>query len=181
MKSPWDFWNRNGLLEWEQGDVKIFSMDGDNFLFVDQVLYASTSERAWYIKHVFPHAKGKCLEIGLGLGVASRVILSNPAVTTLLTIEANSDVISVFGDTFRHHMLLHMTVNQWVETSAHAGPVYDFIFVDHHAEMDDESFPEMEELVKNLKLNLKKSGKLVVWIDEHAAEEDKESYRKLWV
>lgn len=181
MKSPWDFWLKNGLLEWEQGDVKVFSMDGENFLFVDGVMYASTSERAWYIKNVLPHVRGRCLEIGLGLGVASKVILSSPDVTTLLTVEANSDVIEAFGWTFRHHMLLNRDVNEWIEGAAHAGPIYDFIFVDHHAEMDDESFPEMETLVKKLKLNLRQGGKLVVWIDEHAAEGDRDAYRKLWV
>ena len=180
-KGPFDFWLENGLLEFEQGDVKIFTMDGDNFLFIDQVLYASTSDRDWYLKHVFSYARGKCLEIGLGLGVASKVILTNPEVTTLLTIESNFDVISAFGDTFRHHMLLNMDVNTWIETAAHAGPIYDFIFVDHFAEMDEEFYPDLKELVDKLKLNLKQDGKLVVWIDEHAAEEDKKAYRKLWV
>jgi phospholipid N-methyltransferase len=180
-KGPFDFWLKHGLLEFEQGDVKIFTVDGDNFLFVDQVLYASTSERAWYLKNVYPQAKGKCLEIGLGLGVASKVILTNPEVTTLLTIEKNIDVISAFGDTFRHHILLNMDVNEWVAAAAHAGPIYDFIFVDHFAEMDDESYPDLKELVDKLKFNLKQTGKLVVWIDENAAEEDKKAYRKLWV
>lgn len=180
-KGPFDFWLENGLLEFEQGDVKIFTMDGDNFLFVDQVLYASTSERLWYIRNVFPFARGKCLEVGLGLGVASKVILSNPEVTTLLTVEANDDVISAFGDTFRHHILLHMDVNEWIEAAAHVGPIYDFIFVDHFAEMDEEFYPELADLVKKLKLNLKQDGKLVVWIDEHAADKDKKAYKKLWV
>ena len=180
-KGPFDFWLKNGLLEFEQGDVKIFTVDGQNYLFIDQVLYASTDERPWYIRNVYPHARGKCLEIGLGLGAASRVILSNPAVTTLLTLESNPDVISAFGDTFRHHLLLNMDVNTWVESAVHAGPIYDFIFVDHFAEMDEEFYPELKELVDTLKLNLKEDGKLVVWIDEHAADEDREAYRKLWV
>lgn len=180
-KGPFDYWLRNGLLEWEQGDVKIFTMDGENYLFVDQVLYASTSERTWYIKNVLPHARGRVLEIGLGLGVASKVILSHPDVRTLLTIEANPNVIEAFGMTFRHHMILNMDVNEWVETAAHAGPIYDLIFVDHIAEMDDENYPEIKELVDKLKLNLKQDGHLVVWIDENAAEEDKEAYRKLWI
>ncbi len=180
-KGPFDFWFKNGLLEFEQGAIKIFSVDGDNFLFIDQVLYASTSERIWYIKHVLPHTKGKCLEIGLGLGVASKVILSDSQVTTLLTIEANSDIISAFGDTLRHHIILNMDVNSWVETAAHAGPIYDLIFVDHYAEMDEEFLPEMQDLVAKLKLNLKQDGKLIVWIDENADEENKKAYRKLWV
>jgi spermidine synthase len=180
-KGPYDWWHENGLLEFEQGDVKIFSMDGNSYLFVDQILYASTTERPWYIRNVYPYARGKCLEIGLGLGAASKVILANPAVISLLTVEADFDVLTAFGDTFRHHLLLHKDVNEWIETAAHAGPIYDFIFVDHFAEMDDEFYPELKELVDKLKLNLKQDGKLVVWIDENAAEEDKEAYRKLWV
>ena len=180
-KGPFDYWHRNGLLEYEQGEVKIFSMSGHNYLFIDQILYASTSERAWYIRNVFPHARGKCLEIGLGLGAASRVILANTDVTTLLTIESNSDVISAFGAPLRHHMILNKDVNEWVDSLVWAGPVYDLIFVDHFAEMDDEFYPEIKGLVDKLKLNLKPNGKLVVWVDENAAEEDKEAYRKLWV
>jgi phospholipid N-methyltransferase len=180
-KGPFDFWFKNGLLEFERGDVKIFSMDGNNYLFIGQVLYASTDERPWYIRNVYPHARGKCLEIGLGLGAASKVILANPAVTTLLTLENNLDVISAFGDTFRHHIILNKDVNEWVETAAFAGPIYDFIFVDHFAEMDEEFYPELRDLVDALKLNLKERGKLVVWVDENAAEKDKEAYRKLWV
>lgn len=180
-KGPFDFWHKNGLLEWEQGDVKIFSMDGDSFMFIGQTLFASTNERMWYIKNVMPHTRGKCLEVGLGLGAASKVILANPAVTTLTTVEANADVIDAFGWTFRHHIVVHMDINDWAATAGHVGPIYDFIFVDHFAEMDEEFYPELEELVDKLKLTLKQDGKLVVWIDENAAEEDKEAYRKLWI
>jgi spermidine synthase len=110
LGGPFDFWDENGELEFHQGDVRIYRVDGEEYLFVGPVMYASTTERDWYGRNVFPYAKGRCLEIGLGLGVASKVILANPRVTHLLTVEKDENVIAAFGKPLHKHTLLRADV-----------------------------------------------------------------------
>ncbi len=181
MKGPFDFWEENAFLEYQNEDVRIYDMDAQKYLFIGQVMYASTSERAWYVKNVMPHASGKCLEIGLGLGVASKSMLVKKEVRHLLTIEANEKVIEAFGRPLRNHNILHANVYSWVENLAFVDPVYDFIFVDHYTLEDEEIVAPLEDLAKKLKLLLKPEGKMVFWIDENAPEEDQQLLKDLWI
>ena len=179
MKDPFEFWNRNGFLEYQNSDVRIYDMEGHKYLFVDQIIYASTTERSWYIRNVMPYAKGKCLEIGLGLGVASKCIITKPEVRHLLTIEKNNEIIEAFGKPLRNHNILNMNVNDWLEKLVVIEPFYDFIFVDHYTfvEEDLESLPELANSLKRL---LKSRGNMVFWIDENAEDTDKNLVRSLW-
>jgi len=177
---PFDWWNRNAYLEVEQGDVKIYRSEGEQYLFIDQTLYASSTERPWYVTNVYPRAKGKCLEIGLGLGVASKVILANKAVTHLLTVEKNEDVISAFGRPLFKHNILNADIKEWLESFPALEPMYDFIFVDHYT-FEEEEIEVLDALAEALKYLLKPGGQMVFWIDANAPEEDQEKIRKLWV
>ena len=180
LKDPFGFWNENGKLTYHQGNVRIYNMDRQNYLFVDQVMYASTAERAWYALNVYPHAKGRCLEIGLGLGVASKAILSNKRVSHLLTIESNDYVIAAFGRPLLKHNILHANVYEWVNNLYNAEEMYDFIFVDHYT-FDEEELNKLVQLSVDLKPLLKKDGRMVFWIDENGPEEDKHLIKQLEV
>lgn len=177
---PFDWWEENGKLEFQQGDVRIYRMGDETYLFVGPVMYASTTERRWYGNNVFPHARGKCLEIGLGLGVASKVILANPDISHLLTIEKNEDVIAAFGRPLLRHNILHADVTKWVTELIAWEPMYDFIFVDHYT-FEEEEIALLDWLATALKSLLRPGGKMVFWVDENAPEEDIEKIRELWV
>ncbi len=182
MKGPFDFWDRNGLLEYEAEDVRIYDVDGHKYLFVAQTLFACTTERSWYIKNVMPYAKGRCLEIGLGLGVASKTILAKRGVSHLLTVEKNERVIAAFGRPLPRHNILVADIHEWISNILQLKPSFDFIFVDHHADMEEEdTYVEMCVLVEQLKQLLTKEGKLVVWLDENAHDEDQKRFRDLWI
>jgi len=181
MKGPWDWWDRNAKLAWERGDVRIYTMDGHDYLFVDQVLYASTSELGWYIRNVSMKAKGRCLEIGLGLGVASKAILHNPKVKHLLTVEQNEDVIGAFGTPLPQHHILLADVNEWLAGLPKDRPMFDFIFVDHYT-MDDEDLVEgLPNIQKELEPLLTSGGEMIFWVDENAPDEDQDIVRNLWM
>ncbi len=177
---PFDWWTENATEEFIQGNVRIYDMDGDKYLFVGPVMYASTTERNWYITNVYPYARGKCLELGLGLGVASKVMLANDRVTHLLTVENNEHVIGAFGKPLLKHNILHADAMEWVSNFPVLEPMYDFIFVDHYT-FEEEELEMLQWLGTALQRLLKPGGKMVFWIDENGPDEDKEKIRKLWI
>lgn len=180
-KDPFQFWNDNGKLVFQREEVRVYAVDGEEYLFVGQIMYASTTEQDWYITNIYPHARGKCLEIGLGLGVASKVILANSDVTHLLTVEKDESVIAALGGFLPRHNILNADVMEWLSGfPGELGPMYDFIFVDHYT-FDDEEYAALHRLQTMLKALLKKDGNMVFWIDENAPEGDKEEIKKLWI
>ncbi len=181
MKGPFDFWEENAFLEYQNDDVRIYDMDAQKYLFIGQVMYASTSERSWYVKNVMPYAHGKCLEIGLGLGVASKSMLVKNDVRHLLTIESNEKVIEAFGRPLGSHNILHANIYDWASNLAFYEPTYDFIFVDHYTLDDEEIIAPLEELAVQLKRLLKPEGKMVFWIDTNATDENQQRIKDLWV
>ena len=178
-KDPFDWWKRNANLEFESGDVRIYNIEGEDYLFIGQTIYASTKELPWYIHNLYSKIRGQVLEIGLGLGCASRLICSCSRIKHLLTIEKNEDVILAFGRPLSHHHIIHADINEW---SKNLAPVdmFDLIFVDHYTMGDEDIYPELEELSMRLRPLVKKNGNLVFWIDENAPDEDQEFIRKLW-
>ena len=180
MRSAFDWWDENGTLEFTQGDVRIYDMDDQKYLFVGPIMYASTSERGWYIRNVYPHARGKCLEIGLGLGVASKVMIANNRVKHLLTVENNEHVIAAFGKPLEKHNILHADATQWVSEFPRLEPMDDFIFVDHYT-FEEEELEALQWLGTGLKSLLRPGGKMVFWIDENAPDEDREKIKDLWI
>lgn len=181
MKDPFDFWNKNAVLEYEKEDVRVYKMDDEHYLFIDQVIYASTTERPWYIQNVMPHAEGRCLEIGLGLGVASKVILAKPEVKHLLTVELNEAVIGAFGRPFTRHNILCADIYKWIDNFQDPTPMYDLIFVDHYTSMEDELWEDLKTLVEKLAKLLKEDGKLIIWIDQNMDPKEIAQFKELWI
>ncbi len=171
----------NAELEYAREDVRIYRMDGEQYLFIGQIMYASTTERSWYIRNVMQHAKGRCLEVGLGLGVASKVILAKPEVNYLLTVELNESVIGGFGKPLPRHNILCADINMWVDNFLLPTPMYDLIFVDHYTLDDEDEIYALEDLAFKLEPLVKEGGRMIFWLDENAPEEDQAEVRKLWL
>ena len=82
---------KDGILIAESGRAKIYKLNNELFLEIGpgHNLWALESELKDYIWQLSDKPMGECLEIGLGLGVASKYILSCPKVKGLTTVEIN--------------------------------------------------------------------------------------------
>ena len=71
---------KDGEIIGEHGSVKIYKTNDQSKLVLerDNDTWAFGNEIRYYKRDIGNSAKGDCLEIGLGLGVASRHILSFP-------------------------------------------------------------------------------------------------------
>lgn len=181
MKDPLAWWQKNGRLDFHRGDVRIYNIEEEDYLFIGQTIYASTKELPWYIHNIYNYVQGNVLEIGLGLGCASRLICKAPRIKHLLTIEKNEDVIAAFGTCLRHHYILSADVNEWAKQIPKEFTMYDLIFVDHYTMGDEDLYPELEELASNLSSLVNPGGRMVFWIDENAPDDEQEFVRSLWL
>ena len=149
---------------------------------VMQGIHPDESEIEEYEQQIANYPKGNCLEIGLGLGVASRYILSCKGVKSLTTVELLEDVIKVqkqvnFINDPRHSIIC---MNGW-EHIISTDKKYDFVFMDHYHFADEEGLPLIKKYVEMCKKRvLKKGGKIVVWQDIYMPEEFIESFHKLF-
>jgi len=180
MRDPFDFWNENGKLLWEQGDARVYEVDGQRYLFVDQTMYASTTERDWYIHNLMSKVRGQVLEFGLGLGVASLVMLA-AGLTHLTTIEKNKNVIWGYGRPLPFHNVIESDADVALEALSRSELKYDFIFIDHYAHLDEETLDYLRNFVEKCRNLLVLGGNLVVWYDETLPDPDIASIRALWI
>lgn len=166
---------KDGEVVVESGDVRIYNMDDKLFLEKGpgHDLWALEDELADYIEQLETWPKGDCLEIGLGLGVASKYILSFPQVTLLTTIELDPDVITAqkianpIKDK-RHIVLNAHGLYYLYETSM----LFDFIFLDFYKTIDEDSLPDIADMVTAAKLRLKPGGKMLGWLDKYTDGDD---------
>jgi spermidine synthase len=187
---------KSGRVVAESGDVKAFSMNNELFLEIGpgRNLWALEREVEQYVEQLWDKPKGKCLEIGLGLGIASRCILSYPGVTSLTTVERSSDVINVHEqlgtilDTKekKHkwskyipekHLILNCEGLEYVCTTK---MIYDFIFLDFWSCIDEESLCQIADMANAAKRILKPGGKMVGWFDNQTPTEFVESFNKIF-
>lgn len=84
----------------ESNDIVIYEMDGARYLEQGpgHSLWADSNEIKELAEQMGNKPRGDCLEIGLGLGVASEYILSCPRVKSLTTIEISSDVVYLYKE-----------------------------------------------------------------------------------
>ena len=193
----------NGLLYFEdgklvvsEGDVRIYEMNNELFLEMGRGhnLWALESEVHDYIEQLWDLPRGNCLEIGLGLGVASRCILTQPAVTSLTTVEKNPDVI-VAQRKISHILDDGTRDSKWLryDSSRHRiinsdGLVYmyqtkrkyDFIFIDFYSHIDEETLPAITDMVNAAKRVLAKDGTIICWLDKYTPLEYVEPFFNLF-
>lgn len=150
----------------EHGNVKIYKVDNEHELLlkIDGVLWALGSEIIDYKRNIGNMAKGDCLEIGLGLGVASGYILSFPEVKSLTTVDLNADVIKAqkqanFIDDDRH-TIINMDGLSYINGTE---KTFDFIFFDHYRTINKKTVPGIAEMVQASYRILNPNGRVSGW------------------
>ena len=161
---------RDGELIAEIGDTRIYKMNGKLFLEkgVGHTLWALEDELEDYIYQLESWPRGNCLEIGLGLGVASKYILSFPKVKSLTTVEIDADVIMAQKiadpiDDDRHLILNAHGLYYAYETKR----FYDFIFLDFYDVIDEDTLPMIADMAAACERILKRGGRMIGWLDKH--------------
>lgn len=164
----------DGELIAKHGDVSVYLYDKLLHLEIGpgHNLWMVESELKELSEQIGDHPRGKCLEIGLGLGVASKYILAFPEVESLTTVEINPDVIAV------HEMIT--TRDDPRHTIVRAGGLdfivltdekYDFIFFDHYSIIDEDTLEILDIYAKAARKILNKDGTLLAWFDIYTPEE----------
>jgi spermidine synthase len=177
--------SKEGLIYFEDGELlaehntaRVYKMNGDLFLEIGKghTLWALENEIEDYIEQLYDYPKGNCLEIGLGLGVASRYILTFPKVEHLTTIEVNKDVIDVHkkikesdrGRQFDYNSSRHRILNaDGISYAYQTKQKYDFIFIDCYDRIDEETLPMIADMASACSRVLQPGGRMVGWTDKH--------------
>ena len=166
---------QDGEVVAESGDVRAYKMN--NKLYLEKGpghdLWALEDELSDYIEQLASWPQGDCLEVGLGLGVASKYILTFPKVKSLTTIELDADVINVQKqanpiDDKRHKILNAHGLYYIYETKR----TFDFIFLDFYKVIDEDTLPEIADMVTAARKKLKPDGRVLGWLDKHTDGDD---------
>jgi spermidine synthase len=161
------------------GDVKVYLYNELMHLEIgpSHNLWMIEDEIKELSKQIGNSPTGNCLEIGLGLGMASQYILSQPEVIHLTTVEINPDVIEVQKqvnkiDNIHHTILCGNGLDFMLQTEEQ----YEFIFFDHYALIDEDTLEMLN--VYNLVANdiLTPKGIIKAWYDVNTVEEDAEVF-----
>jgi predicted membrane-bound spermidine synthase len=158
----------------ESGDVRVYEFGKDLFLDkgISHFLWARASELREYESQIKNYPKGNCLEIGLGLGVSAKYILTQPRTEYLTTVETNPDVINVFfklnqEGLGRHKIILGDGIDFLIKTEE----TFDFVFLDFYSLIDEDTLPQITLAVRLAKFKLNREGKIVAWFDPFTPEE----------
>lgn len=161
---------KDGELIAESGDTRVYKMNDKLFLEkgAGHNLWALEDELTDYVLQLESWPKGDCLEIGLGLGIASRYILTFPKVKSLTTIEIDEDVINIQKtinplDDDRHLILNANGLYYAYETKR----LYDFIFLDFYDVIDEDTLPSITDMAVACKRILKTNGRMIGWLDKY--------------
>jgi len=142
-------------------------------------LWASESELQEYMNQLEDLPRGQCLEVGLGLGVVSRYLLTFPAVDHLTTVEINPEVIEVhkrikeserglnLGYSPEKHRILNVN---GIEYAYKTKRRYDFIFIDCYDRIDEDTLPIIADMTTACSRLLNRNGKMRGWLDVHTPE-----------
>ena len=179
----------------QSGDVKIYLMDNQLFLEIGpgHNLWALESEYAVYMDQLRGKPFGNCLEVGLGLGIASRCILTYPNVRHLTTIEKNNDVIEAHDKIVP---LLNNKLTKWIpyDNNKHtiinddglhylttSKEVYDFIFIDFYKQIDEDTLPDIKDIVTAGKKCLSEKGIIMGWLDPFTPPEFYKEFENIFI
>ncbi len=170
----------------KSGDAVVYLMNNELFLEIGpgRNLWALESEYSDYIEQLWDLPKGSCLEIGLGLGIASRCILSNPNVRSLTTIEKNKDIVAIqsqlttiLGDSTRssrwsYDQNKHKVLNcEGLVYLYETKRKYDFIFLDFYEAINEETLPAIRDMVKASEKVLSNTGCILCWFDKYTPDQ----------
>lgn len=172
----------DGVMVAETGEAKVYKTPYDLFLEIGpgHNLWALESEYEDYVWQIKDLPKGSCLEIGLGLGVASRYILTLPKVEHLTTVELRKDIVKVhekIKDSDRKFCLdynpeKHQILQaNGIEYAYQTKQRYDFIFIDCYNGIDEDTLPFIADMAIACSKTLKPGGKMMGWLDKHTPED----------
>jgi predicted membrane-bound spermidine synthase len=171
-----------GDLVAESGDAKVYKFNDDLFLEIGpgHNLWALESELPDYVWQLNDRPRGNCLEIGLGLGIASKYILSLPRVRALTTVEINKDVIDVHSKLKPEHFSFDTTIYPEKRHTIlnvdgliymyETKQVFDFIFIDCYKEIDEDALPMIADMTMAAKRILADNGEMMGWFDKATPE-----------
>lgn len=185
MQTSTGIYFKDGELVAQRGEVAVYSMAGELFLEVGpgHNLWTLESEYTDYMIQLGDKPRGKCLEIGLGLGVASRCILTFPAVTSLTTVELREDVINAHNDIIH---LLDEKIEKWAPYDEDRHSIvhqdglkymlrtkekYDFIFMDFYKHIDEDTLPTIKDMIAAARTCLSAEGTISGWLDPYTPME----------
>ena len=167
---------QDGKLVANSGLASVYKMNGELFLEIGpgHNLWALESELDDYMEQLYDWPQGQCLEIGLGLGVASRYILTFPRVDKLTTIDSDEDVINVHAkipESSRGRKLDYREKDHKIYNADgliyayETSKLYDFIFLDFYGLIDEDTLPAIADMAVACKRILKPDGYMVGWLD----------------
>lgn len=169
---------KDGELVSESNDAKVYKMNGELYLEIGpgHTLWALESEISDYMEQLEDFPRGQCLEIGLGLGVVSRYLLTFPKVEHLTTVELSEDVVEAHskikeedrGIKFPYNSKKHRILcSDGLEYAYLTKRKYDFIFIDCYDRIDEETLPLIADMHKACSRILKPDGMIMAWLDKH--------------
>lgn len=185
----------DGELIASSGEVRVYNMYDQLFLEIGigHTLWTLESEIFDYIEQLGDIPFGNVLEIGLGMGITSRYLLSCKKVKTLTTIEINKNVIKVYNKiknllddrlkniinivSNKNHRIIN---NDGMRYITHTQRKYDFIFIDNYTLIDEETLPKIEELAKASVKILKDGGIVSGWYDKYTLENFTKEFNKIF-
>jgi len=182
---------RDGKLVAKSGDARVYKMSGHLFLEIGpgHTLWALETELQDYMDQLMDFPQGDCLEIGLGLGVASRYLLTFPKVKSLTTVEINKDVIDVHskikdsdrGYTLEYREEDHTILNSnGIEYAYLTKKKFDFIFIDCYDRIDEDTLPLIADMVLACKHTLKPNGRMMGWVDDGTSAEHYDIFQHIF-
>jgi spermidine synthase len=182
---------QDGELVAEHGKAKVYKMNGELFLEIGpgHTLWAMESELGDYIDQLQDLPKGNVLEIGLGLGVISRYMLTFPKVEHVTTIEIESDVIEVHkkipeeirGAKMDYNPKRHRILNaDGLSYAYQTRKRYDFIFIDCYDRIDEETLPMIADMTAACSRLLPPKGIMMGWLDKSSPVEHFDIFQKIF-
>lgn len=186
-----DIYFENGELIAQYGKARVYLFEGELYLEAGQghSLWTYSLERKDYEEQIADKAKGRCLEIGLGLGIASAYILSLSKVDTLTTVEKNNDIINVYNTLqekgyaskdSRHHVFWDDGLEFMRGMQIRHGHIFDFVFLDYYTDLDEGGLMELYLFVSASRRILNPGGKIVGWLDNTMPESIKKDFYNIF-
>jgi len=165
-------YSRDGKLVMRSGEVRVYDLDNELFMELGrQNLIAADKDLSDYIWQLADKPFGNCLIISLGLGIASKYLLSFNNVKSVTVIEEYEEIIEVQAkinpindDRFR-------VINDSALTYLYkTDETYDFIFLDYHTVINEWTFPIIADITTACKKVLVYNGILLGWLDGNTPE-----------
>lgn len=162
----------DGELVSQHGNIKVYNMNDELFMEQGKHLIYSDQELSDYIWQISGKPFGNCLVLGLGLGVASKYILSLNKVKKLTVVEEDLDIIHgqvVSGMIYDER--LNVVRADYITYLYTSKEEFDFIFIDCYSHVTKTTLPLIADLVVAAKRSLSGKGILIGWMDMGTPEE----------